>query len=71
MRYLIELFNILCLARILTLMLLTTFPYPGYILTHLLVTLLLVPPLENDREGTPGQMVSAFVRKVIPAGRRK
>ncbi|QHO28213.1 uncharacterized protein DS421_7g214710 [Arachis hypogaea] len=43
MRYLIELFNILCLARILTLMLLTTFLYPGYILTHLYILFLMTP----------------------------
>jgi MFS family permease len=41
------------------------------VVLRLLVTFLLVPPLENDRDGTPGQMVSAIFRRVIPAGYRK
>ena len=41
------------------------------VVLRLLVTFLLVPPLENDRDGTPGQMVSAIFRRVIPARYRK
>jgi len=33
---------------------------------RLLVALLLVPPLENDRDGTPRQLVSALVRSLSP-----
>lgn len=38
---------------------------------RLLVTLLLVPPLENDRDGTPGQMLSNMLRKFNPARHRR
>ena len=31
---------------------------------RLLVAALLVPPLENDRDGTPGQMVSAIFSRL-------
>ena len=31
------------------------------VVTRLGITLLLVPPMENDRDGTPAQLVRAFV----------
>ena len=38
---------------------------------RLLVTLLLVPPLENDRDGTPRQMLSGILGRLNPARYRR
>ena len=41
------------------------------VVLRLLVTLLLVPPLENDRDGTPGQLISGVLGRLNPARFRR